>query len=360
MQVQSKKLSFKDQHVFVGLDVSKKSWKACILVNNFEHKLFTQPPRSRDLVQYLHRNFPEAEYHCAYEAGFSGFWTHDQLKEAGIHCVVVNPADIPKTDKEKVNKTDRVDARMLAQNLRDKRLKGIYVPAKDRIEDRALVRMRVLFVRKQTRCKNQIKALLYFYGIPIPEDIGDRHWSRRFIRWIEEITTNRESGKQALNILLEELLSLRKIIADLNRKIRNLSNEEPFREPVRLLKTIPGISTLTAMILMTELIDIRRFPSLDELACYFGLVPGERSSGERQIITGITQRRNVFLRTLIIESSWIAVRKDPALMQTFGELIRRMPKNRAIIRIARKLLNRVRFVLIHQQSYQNLVVAIKR
>lgn len=360
MQVQSKKLSFKGQHVFVGLDVSKKSWKTCILVNQLEHKLFTQPPRSRDLVQYLHRNFPEAEYHCAYEAGFSGFWAHDQLKEAGVNCIVVNPADIPRTCKEKVNKTDRVDARMLAQNLRDNRLKAIYVPAKDRIEDRALVRMRVLFVGKQTRCKNQIKALLYFYGILIPEDIGDRYWSRRFIRWIKEISTSRESGKHALDVLLEELLSLRKIISDLNRKIRKLSMEEPFREPVRLLKTIPGISTLTAMILMTELIDIHRFPSLDELACYFGLVPGERSSGERQIITGITQRRNVFLRTLILESSWVAVRKDPALMLAFEKLSHRMPKNKAIIRIARKLLNRIRFVLIHQQPYQNLVVATKR
>jgi transposase len=357
MQGQSKKLSFKGQHVFIGLDVSKRNWKVCILVNQFEHKTFTQPPRTKDLIRYLHHNFPEAEYHCVYEAGFSGFWAHDQLKEAGVDCIVVNPADVPRTGKEQVNKTDGVDARMLSQNLRDNRLEAIYVPSKDRIEDRALVRMRQLFVRKQTRCKNQIKALMYFYGVTIPEDIGDRHWSRRFIRWIEEISTNRESGKQALDVLLEELMSLRKIISDLNRKIRKLSMEESFREPVRLLRTIPGISTLTAMILMSELINIRRFPSLDELSCYFGLVPGERSSGERQIITGITPRRNVFLRFLIIESSWIAVRKDPALMQAFGGLSRRMPKNRAIIRIARKLLNRVRFVLIHQQPYQNLVVA---
>lgn len=219
--------------------------------------------------------------------------------------------------------------------------------------------MRHLFVRKQTRCKNQIKALLYFYGISIPEDIGVRHWSRRFIRWIKEISTNRESGKYALDVLLEELLSLMKIISDLNRKIRKLSMEEPYREFVRNLQTIPGISTLTAMILMTELIDIHRFPSLDELACYFGLVPGERSSGQRQIITGITHRRNVFLRTLILESSWIAVRKDPALMQAFEKLSHRVTKNKAIIRIARKLLNRVRFVLINQKPYQNLVVSTR-
>lgn len=356
MQVKSKKLDFNGQHIFIGLDIAKKSWKTCILTNHFEHKMFTQPPEVEVLVGYLHRNFPGAHYHSVYEAGFSGFWAHDQLREAGIDCIVVNPADVPRKGKEQVYKTDRVDARKLAQNLRSGQLDPIYVPSVDRVEDRALVRMRFHFTKKQTRCKNQIKSLLYFYGISIPEDIGDRYWSRRFIRWLEEIKTKKESGTQALKVLLEELLSLRKIVSDLDRKIRALALEEPYRDSVRNLKTIPGISTLTAMILMTELIDIHRFPSLDELACYFGLVPGERSSGDKQIITGITRRRNVFLRTLLIESSWIAVRKDPALIQVFEKLSQRMPKNKAIIRIARKLLNRIRFVLKNQQPYQSCIV----
>ena len=360
MQVQSKELDFKGQHIFIGLDIAKKSWKTCILTKRFEHKTFTQPPDAEVLVGYLRRNFPGAQYHCVYEAGFSGFWAHDQLREAGVDCIVVNPADVPQKGKEQVYKTDRVDARKLAQNLRSGQLDPIYVPVRDRVEDRALVRMRPHFVRKQTRCKNQIKSLLYFYGVSIPDDVGDRYWSRRFIRWIEAITTKKASGTQALQVLLEELHSLRKIISDLDRKIRALSMEEPYCQAVRNLKTIPGISTLTAMILMTELIDIHRFPSIDELAAYFGLVPGERSTGDKKITTGITPRRNVFLRTLIIESSWTAVRKDPALMQAFENLSRRMPKNKAIIRIARKLLNRIRFVLKNQQPYQSCIVSTER
>jgi transposase len=356
MYRQITELDFKGQHVFVGLDVARKSWKTCILVNQFEHKTFTQQPNVQDLVQYLHRNFPGAEYHCVYEAGFSGFWTHGQLKNAGIDCMVVNPADVPRTDKENVHKTDRADARLLAQNLRGGRLKPIYVPNPDNIEDRTLVRMRYLFVKKRTRCKNQIKALLYFHGLPIPDDMGDRYWSKRFIGWLDVLTTSRDSGTHALQVLLEEFKSLRKIISDLDLKIRELSKTEPYREPVRLLKTIPGISTLTAMILMTEVIDIRRFPTLAELACFFGLVPGERSSGERQIVTGITKRKNLFLRTLILECSWVAIRKDPALIQAFDKLSHRMTKNKAIIRIARKMLNRIRFVLIHQQPYQVRIV----
>jgi transposase len=359
MQVQSNKLNFEGQHIFVGLDVAKKSWKTCILTKDFEHKTFTQPARAEVLVQYLQRNFPGAQYHCVYEAGFSGFWAHDQLIEKGVDCIVVNPADVPQKGKEQVHKTDRVDARKLAQNLRSGQLDPIYVPTVEHVEDRSLVRMRLYFVKKQTRCKNQIKALLYFYGISIPDDVGERYWSRRFIRWLEDISTKRESGTYALRVLLEELLSLRKIILDLDRKIRVLVMEEPYRNPIRYLRSIPGISTLSAMILLTEVIDINRFPSLDELACYFGLVPGERSSGDKQNITGITRRRNTFLKALIIESSWIAVRKDPALIQAFERLSRRMPKNKAIIRIARKLLNRIRYVLKNQRPYQSCVVETK-
>ena len=92
------------------------------------------------------------------------------------------------------------------------------------------------------------------------------------------------------------------------------------------------------MVLLTEIIDINRFKSLDHLASYVGLIPGEDSSGEQERTTGISRRRNAHLRTLLIECSWVAVRKDPALIMSFNQLMKRMPKNRAIVRIARKLL----------------------
>ena len=111
------------------------------------------------------------------------------------------------------------------------------------------------------------------------------------------------------------------------------------------------------MILLTELVDINRFRSLDHLASYVGLIPGEDSSGEQERTTGISRRRNVHLRTLLIECSWVAVRKDPALLMSLVNLTKRMPKNRAIVRIARKLLNRIRYVLKHEELYESCVVA---
>src|SRR5512135_709001 len=110
------------------------------------------------------------------------------------------------------------------------------------------------------------------------------------------------------------------------------------------------------MTLLTELHEINRFKNLDKLCSYVGLIPDTDSSGETERDTGITKRRNAHLRGILIESSWIAVRKDPALMMSFNTLCRKMPKTNAIVRIARKLLARIRYVLRNQEIYVPAVV----
>jgi len=121
-------------------------------------------------------------------------------------------------------------------------------------------------------------------------------------------------------------------VAELNRAIRKLAGEDHYRDRVNYLKTIPGIGTLTAMILLTKLVDI-------------GLIPGERSSGndDDENFTDITSRSHHYLRSILIECVWVAVRKDPALALCYYQLVRRMIGQKAIIRIARKLLNRIRY-----------------
>ena len=350
------KLDFTGQQIYVGMDVHKKSWSISIHTDQLEHKTFSQPPEVGVLVNYLKRNFPGATYTSVYEAGFSGFWIHDQLREQGVQCIVVNPADVPTKDKERAGKTDRVDCRKLARSLKNGEIEGIYVPSRPKTEDRNLLRTRQGMVRKQTRCKSQIKSLLCFYGIHIPVEVVSKHWPKRFIAWLESIRMERASGDAALKAYLAELLHIRQTLVELNHAIRALSLTDEYRDNVRVLKTIPGISTLTAMTLLTELCDIDRFKTLDKLCSYVGLVPNTHSSGETERRTGMTGRRNIQLRWILIESAWIAVRKDPALLMSFNELCRHMPKTKAIVRIARKLLNRIRYVLKHHQEYVTAVV----
>ncbi len=347
----SNKLDFTGQPIYIGLDVHKKSWSVSIHSAICEHKTFTQPPDAYLLVNYLRRNFPGGSYHLVYEAGYSGFWIHDQLTEKGVVCTVANPADVPTKEKERRAKRDQVDCRKLARSLRAGEIEGIYVPCRPKLEDRSLVRTRQSMVRKQTRCKNQIKGILFFYGIALPEEWAERHWSGPFVRWLESIQMERASGDMALKVHLEELGHLRQIIVKLDREIRVLARTEGYAVQVYLLRTIPGISILTAMILLTELPEISRFASLDELASYVGLIPDAHESGETEHTGGITKRRHAQLRAALVEAAWTAVRKDPALLMAFEQLSRRMRKTRAIVKIARKLLNRVRYVLKNQRPY---------
>jgi transposase len=354
--VKRSKLDFDGQHIYIGLDIHRKSWGVSVFTEHLEHKTFVQPPDVGLLVRYLQRTFPGGSYHCVYEAGYCGFWVYDELRERGIDCVVVNPADVPTKDKEKQTKTDKVDCRKLARSLRSGEIEGIYVPSRRMTEDRGLIRTRRSMVSKQTRCKNQIKSILGFYGIRIPEEFSGSCWSKSFISWIEAVQMEMASGNILLKAHLEELCHLRQIIADLNKEIRALARTDKYRRMVVLLKTIPGISTLSAMTLLTELYDVNRFKSLDHLASYIGLIPRTKSSGEMDLRTNMTTRRNPILRYVLIESAWVAARKDPALMLAFNDLSKRMSKTKAIVRIARKLLNRIRYVLKNQEEYVPCVV----
>ncbi len=348
---QVNKLDFSGQSIYVGLDVHKKSWSVSIFSEQCEHKKFTQPPETDKLVHYLKRNFPGANYHSVYEAGFSGFWTHNQLQKHGVNCIVVHPADVPTTNKERRTKRDRIDCRKLARSLRNGELQGIYVPTRPQLEDRSLVRTRQSLVRKQTRCKNQIKSFLLFYGLELPEEAVQSRWSKKFLHHLAELRMERDSGHLALKSYLEELQQLQKLIAAVNRGIILLSREAAYRETVQRLKTIPGVSTLTAMILLTELSDLTRFKNLDHLASYVGLIPDTKASGETEHVGGLTFRRNAQLRAVLIEAAWTASRLDPVLLLAFNAYCRRMKKTKAIVKIARKLLNRIRHVFKNQTDY---------
>jgi len=353
MQTQSNKIDFKGQNIFVGFDVHQKSWKVTVMTEQLTLKTFSQDPRPELLHQYLNRNFPNANYYSAYEAGFSGFWIHNKLKALGINSIVVNPADIPTTDKEKRNKTDKRDSKKIAKSLRSGMLKGIYVPSLKTLEDRSLVRARAIMVRDQTRIKNRIRSFLFFHGIDLPDHFKQTstHWSKRFMNWLKSVELTEFSAQKSLNLLIDECEYLRSIILEATKAIRELSRSEAYFNQVQLLQSIPGIGSLTAMVIMTEIETINRFSNFDKLCSFIGLVPTTHSSGEKEIIGELTHRGNNSLRSILVECAWIAVRWDPSLNKSYNEYCRRMEPNKAIIRIARKLLSRIRFVLKNNQRY---------
>lgn len=358
MLTQSNKIDFNGQHIYVGFDVHLKSWKVTIMTEKLLHKTFTQPPKPKILHQYLVRNFPGGIYHSAYEAGFCGYWIHNQLKDLGIDSIVVNAADIPTTGKEKIQKDDARDSNKIARSLRNGDLVPIYVPASSTLEDRGLVRTRANLVKDLTRCKNRIKSFLYFRGIEFPESFqnASTHWSNRFMQWLEGIEFPEPSSKATLNVYLSQSRHLRSAILETTKIIRELSRTERYKSRQELLRTVPGVSYITSMTLLTELETIDRFGTFDQLCGFVGLVPSTRSSGENESIGDLTPRGHSVLRSALVESAWVAARIDPALNKSYHDYCRRMEPNKAIIRIARKLLSRIRFVLKNNLPYEYSVI----
>ena len=357
MEAQVKQIDFTGQNIYIGFDVHKKSWKVTVIAEDIFYKTFTQPPDPEVLYNYLKKNFPGGNYHSAYEAGFCGYWIHQKLLAYGIKSIIVNPADIPTTNKEKVQKEDKRDSRKIARSLSSGTIMPIYTPTIQTLRDRSLIRTRAMLVKDIGRYKNRIKSFLFFYGINIAETFADpkKHWTKRFMNWLESLEIDRGTGKESLQTLISECKNLRASILKVTREIRGLSQTATYKEQVILLKTIPGIGLLTAITILTELESIDRFPNLDKLCGYIGLIPSTKSSGEKDQTGDITPRGHSVLRNSIIESSWIAIRNDPSLMKSYLSYIKRMDPNKAIIKIAKKLLNRIRFVLLNKKPYECLI-----
>ena len=355
MQTKFKKIDYTGQNIYAGIDTQKKNWKVSIYTDELYHKTFNQPPKPEVLSNYLIKHFPNGTYYSVYEAGFCGFWIHDYLQSLGINCIVVNPADVPTTDKEKKQKTDRVDSNKLARHLRNGDLEGIYVHNQDVLEDRSLVRMRRIMVKELTRYKNRIKSMLYFFGIEFPEQFNkdQSYWSKKFLDWLSELEFNQESGTDSLRILVDHVKILRKDLLEVNKKVRQLSKKEYYQKRVNLLLSIPGIGLITAMVILTEIDNIHRFANQEKLTSYVGLTPTSHSSGDKDTHGEMVNRGNKYLKSAIIESAWVAARIDPVLHMDYITYSKRMKKNKAIVRIASKLLNRVNYVLKNEDTYHN-------
>lgn len=354
MEIQMNKLDFNGTNIYAGIDTHKNSWKVTVWVDNVFFKTFVQNPEPEILHSYFVKNFPGAIYNTAYEASYCGFWIHERLSKLGVKSIVVNPADVPTTDKDRKQKEDKRDSRKLAISLKSGELDAIYIPSKKGQEDRSLVRFRGALSKDLTRLKNRVKSFLNFYGISIPEEYisGSRTWSKKFLEWLEAIELTEISGKTSLDLMIEQGKVTRKRVYDATVAIRKLSQTEYYKEPVELLRSIPGLGLLSSMILLTEIEDIKRFSSQDHFNSFVGLIPSTSSSGDKDKVGNITQRKNAVLRDIIVECAWISIRNDPALLESYQKLCQRMTPNRAIIRIAKKLLNRIRHVLISKEKYE--------
>lgn len=336
--------------LYIGIDMHKRSWKVHCATDLFIGKSFSMPPEPKVLYDYVQKNFAGHEVSTAYEAGCCGFTAHRSFVEFGWRSVVANPADIHRRGKEKYSKTDRIDAQLIARELKDDRLNSIKVPDVEREELRSLFRRRNDIVKDIRRNKSRIKMQLLYFGITIPQEFEKDKWSHKFRNWVDQVTFAHPTAKSALEGRMRTFRFLDKEKREISTELRAYCRRH-YKTDYNLLRSVPGIGGIVACGILSELGDLRRFGTIKHLAGYLGLAPGIYQSGDNSRNTGITKRANKIMRSYFVEASWQAIRADPVMQDYYRKHLPKDSKT-IIIKIARKLASRTLAVIKTGIPYQ--------
>lgn len=339
--------------LYVGIDMHVKTWYITTIKNN-QIKQFVQEPDYKSLHKYLTKRHPDCKYIVGYEAGCFGFALYRDLTSLGVEVHVLNPADIPTSDKDKRSKTDKSDSKKIALSLKSDMVKSIYVPDDNIEEIRALSRRRTDLIKKSTRVKNQIKAMLKRLGILFPKEIENyrTHWTKRFIAWLANIKFNKVESQYTMDSYLKELDFLKQEIKLLFNRIKVSIQKSDLSKMDKILQSVPGIGEISSMTIISEIFNIKRFKTSDRFVSYVGLAPTEHSSGEKKHKGHLNRRCNARLRTVFIEAAWVAIGKDKSLSSYYEELKHNIGAVKSIVKVARKLACRVRRLLLTEEYYK--------
>jgi len=343
-------VDFEDQSFFIGMDVHKKSWTITIRSLGIQIARFTQPPSVETLVTHLKKNYPGGKYYSAYEAGFCGTDIHEQLCKHGIRNIIVHAGDIPSTDKQRKNKNDFRDSRAIAEKLEKNELHGIHVLTREQQELRSLFRLRQQKVIDVTRANNRLKGYLAYLAIELPEELSKTEYlSKKALDWLSNLELATEAGTLSLKTYSEELKYQRNQLSQITKLLRQQIKTHHSKSYEYLL-TVPGIGPVTAMGLLAEIADFTRFKDPDEYCSFLGLMPWEDSSGDTVRTKGMQPRCNKFLRPLLMEASWAAIRNNRDLFVYYSKHAKRDSK-KAIVKVARKVALTSKGVVQKQQPY---------
>jgi len=253
------------------------------------------------LTKMLSRVGAPEHLHLVYEAGPTGYGLQRILGAVGVICEVVAPSLTPVKPGSRI-KNDRRDARKLGELFRAGLLTEVHPPSET---DEAL--------RDLCRCRDDVRVDLLRARHRLTKFLLRRHliyrqtkhhWGTRHMQWLEELRFDDAMSQATFDSYFLAVQQLEERQCQLDAELAKFGAQEPYREPVAALRCFKGIDTVTAVCLVAELHDFRRFRSPRQLAAYVGLVPSENSSGEREQRGPITKSGNRHVRRLLVEASW--------------------------------------------------------
>src|SRR5690554_2169759 len=320
--------------LYIGVDIHKRSWKVHCATDLFAGKSFAMPPNPEVLRDYVIKHFPDHTVTTAYEAGCCGYYAHRSFEAYGWTSLVVNPADIHRKGKERFTKTDKIDAQLISRELKDGRLESIPIPDKQREQLRSLFRRRNELVKDFRRIKSLIKMQLLYYGIPIPEEFDNDHWSQKFRHWLDKSSVEYPTSKATLKSRMRSFRFVDQELRMVSNQLRAYCRKH-YKKDYYLLRSVPGIGGIVSCGILSELGDLRRFNNLKHLAGYVGIAPGVHQSGANYKTMGMTPRAHRLMRSYFVEASWQAIRCDP-VMQGYYRKHSGKDSKKIVIKVARK------------------------
>jgi len=258
----------------VGLDVHKSSISAALLASGstqvVEWKLANEPGEVRRLVRRLKRE-GQGEVLCAYEAGPCGYELQRQMAKEGVQCLVVAPSLIPRKPGDRI-KTDRRDARKLAELLRAGMLTEVCPPTPSEEAVRSLCRAREDARIDLMRARHRLSKMLLRRGLHFSQG---KAWTDKHRAWLWSLVLDHPAEKAVLDDYLLAVDQVTERLKSLDRQLSDLAGQEPHRERVGWLRCFRGIDTVTALSIVAELYGVERFARPRSLMAYLGLVPSE-------------------------------------------------------------------------------------
>ena len=332
----------------IGVDLHKRSCQVSVLDKDGNEMESKKLPNDRETLRAYFDQFPEGTG-VAVESTSNWYWLAEVLEEAGMEMNLSHPLKTKMIASARI-KTDKIDARCLAQLLRANFLPTCHIPNGEQRELKEFVRYRIFLVRLRTKLKNAIQHVLSARNIqtpPVSDLFGKK--GMKFLREVElEVTDRRrvDGYLKVLDILSEE-------IKEINKDVQGRAKES---EEAALLMSMPGVSYFSALTILSEIGDVNRFPKAKHLASYAGLNPSVRESAGQVRRGHISRQGSSWLRWIMVECAQVAVRQSRALKYFHQKIRNKKGYNVATVATARKMLEVVYHVLKDKSVYKEELV----
>lgn len=326
----------------VGIDLHKHYMQVAVLDedgNLIQETRIRNDSNHYSLGKFLNELKPDAR--IALESSSVWYSVYRHIEEAGFDVVLSNPVKTKLIAYAKI-KTDKRDARTLAELLRVNCLPICRIPSPEVMEQRGLVRHRKYLVKLRTSLKNKIHAILLMEN-KRTKHAGFTNQHRYELRQI---------GDYRIDAYLDTIECLNKSIKDADKRISKMVKNE-INHNAKLLASIPGVGHYSALLIAAEIGDISRFPDSAHLCSYAGLVPSTYSSGGKTRYGGITRHGSAIFRSVLSECALAHKRlcKESNISEFYARIARKKGNPKAIVATSAKLLKVCYWLIKEQREY---------